>query len=297
MILLDNLNHDCLVPMMRFAAIDVETANADVSSICQIGIVIFENATVVSTWQQLVNPNDFFDFINISIHQITEEVVKDSPAFPQIYPEIVVRLTGTIVVCHTLFDRSAITRATEKCGLPPIECRWLDSARVVRRAWTDCRDSGYGLKYITRKLGIKFDHHVAAEDARAAGEIILHAIAHTGVNLDEWLTRIWNPIQRPSISQEGNPDGPLYGEEVVFTGSLAIPRREAAELAASAGCTVAETVRKSTTILVVGDQDIRCLAGHDKSSKHRKAEKIITDGQPIRIIGEGDFHRLLKTKP
>lgn len=46
---------------------------------------------------------------------------------------------------------------------------------------------------------------------------------------------------------------------------------------------------RDTTILVVGDQDIRLLAGHDKSSKHRKAEKLIKDGYSIRIIGESDF--------
>ena len=48
-------------------------------------------------------------------------------------------------------------------------------------------------------------------------------------------------------------------------------------------------VTRDTTILVVGDQDIRVLAGHDKSSKHRKAEKLIREGYSIRIIGESDF--------
>jgi DNA polymerase-3 subunit epsilon len=281
---------------MRFVAVDVETANADISSICQIGIATFENGSVSSTWQKLVNPNDFFDFVNISIHQITEDAVKDAPTFPQIYPEIASRLTGEIVVCHTLFDRSAIARAIELNNLPPIECRWLDSARVVRRAWAECEESGYGLKHITRKLGIKFDHHVAVEDARAAGEIVLHAIADSGVSLEEWLVRIWKAHPHPTIATDGNPDGPLFGEEVVFTGALSMPRREAAELAAQAGCAVAESVKKTTTLLVIGDQDIRYLAGHEKSSKHRKAEQLISKGQPIRILGEGDFHRLLGAK-
>ena len=70
-------------------------------------------------------------------------------------------------------------------------------------------------------------------------------------------------------------------------------RGEAAVLAAQAGSNVRESVSRETTILVVGDQDIRKLLGHEKSSKHRRAESLIRGGQPIRIIGEGDFLQLV----
>jgi hypothetical protein len=49
--------------------------------------------------------------------------------------------------------------------------------------------------------------------------------------------------------------------------------------------------------LVVGDQVINQLAGHEKSSKHRKAEELIAKGQPIRILGESDFRELLAFVP
>jgi DNA polymerase-3 subunit epsilon len=91
----------------------------------------------------------------------------------------------------------------------------------------------------------------------------------------------------------GNPEGPFAGETVVFTGALVITRREAADLAAGAGCDVADGVTKATTLLVVGDQDIRKLAGQEKSSKHRKAEALIAKGQAIRILGESDFQRIV----
>lgn len=72
-----------------------------------------------------------------------------------------------------------------------------------------------------------------------------------------------------------------------------MPRREAADAAAAAGCQVDSGVTKDTTVLVVGDQDILKLAGQEKSSKHRKAEALIAKGQRIRIVGESDFQRLL----
>jgi DNA polymerase III subunit epsilon len=70
-------------------------------------------------------------------------------------------------------------------------------------------------------------------------------------------------------------------------------RADAAKLAADAGCDVRNSVTHETTLLVVGDQDIRHLAGHEKSSKHRKAEELIRAGQVIRIICERDFLELV----
>jgi DNA polymerase-3 subunit epsilon len=277
----------------NFTAIDVETANADLSSICQVGIVTFENGSLKEKWETFVNPEDEFDGMNVSIHGITEATVKDAPTFPQIHRGIETRLSGRIVVTHTHFDVTAITRAQEKHGLSRFDCSWLDTAKVVRRAWPEFAQSGYGLKPVAKKLGISFGHHNAAEDARAAGEILLFAIRETAVPLNGWFERVKRPISPANISLEGNPEGPLHGEVIVFTGALAITRAEAATLAAGAGCTVVPGVNSKTTLLVVGDQDIRALAGHEKSSKHRKAEELITKGQPIRILRESDFKFLL----
>jgi len=169
---------------------------------------------------------------------------------------------------------------------------------VVRRAWPNFAHSGYGLANVASALGVKFKHHNAVEDARAAGEVFVHAMAQTGLTLSEWLVRVAQPINPEAgcIAREGNPEGPLAGEVVVFTGTLSLPRREAANLAASAGCSVEESVNKRTTLLVAGDQDVRCLAGHEKSSKHRKAEELISKGYGIRILSEGDFLRFIMSE-
>jgi len=54
--------------VLSFVLVDVETANADLSTICQVGIVTFTNATVADTWSTLVNPEEFFDGFNVWIH-------------------------------------------------------------------------------------------------------------------------------------------------------------------------------------------------------------------------------------
>jgi len=282
----------------RFIAVDFETSNADLASICQIGTVSFDDGKVIEAWGSLVNPEDYFDEINVSIHGIEEEMVEHAPKFRDLFGPLATRLRGQIVVSHTSFDRTALTQAIEKYKLAEVECIWLDSARVVRRTWSEFARSGYGLGNVCDVLGIQFKHHDAIEDARAAGEVLLRAMKITGLDIEGWLRRVKQPIDlligepSDSIAVEGNPDGPLAGEEIVFTGTLSMTRREAAVLAATLGCDVATSVKKTTTVLVVGDQDIRQLAGNEKSAKQLKAEELVGRGQPIRILKESDFLRL-----
>jgi len=284
---------------MNFVAIDVETANADMASICSIGAARFENGRVVDEWYSLVDPQDYFDGINVSIHGIDEKMVRGAPTYAEASKTLHAMLQDTVTVTHTHFDRVATHQASSRWRVREPGCTWLDSARVARRAWEECASSGYGLASVCQLIGYKFQHHNALEDAKAAGHVLLAAMERTGLDLDGWLARVNQPIDPSAASygaairRDGNPDGPLHGEVIVFTGALAITRREAADLAASVGCEVDSGVTKKTTLLVVGDMDVQRLAGHSKSSKHRKAEDLAAKGQPIRIIRETDFRELV----
>lgn len=280
---------------MDFVVIDVETANPDLASICQVGIAVFANGLFRESWSSLVNPEDYFDAYNVAIHGIEENMVANAPRWIEMHERLKRGYSHQIVASHTPFDRTAVQRACLRATASPFECRWLDTARVVRRTWPAFSRSGYGLANVASHLGIGFKHHDAEEDARAAGEVLLRAIQETGVSADDWCTLALraNSPSSASEAREANPDGQLYGNVVVFTGALSIPRQEAATAAAEAGCEVAANVTKHTTLLMVGDQDIRKLAGSSKSSKHRKAEELMAKGQSIRIVGESDFGQLI----
>jgi DNA polymerase-3 subunit epsilon len=283
---------------MEFVALDFETANPNMSSICQLGLVHFEDGSLKEEWMTYVDPEDFFDETNISIHGINESTVEGAPTFPDVANRIYNYLDGRIAVCHTHFDRVAIHQACVKYDLRVPTCTWLDSARVARRTWEQFAYRGYGLGNICATLGYQFVQHDALEDAKAAAHILLAAIEKTGMDLHKWLKRVERHIpfshSAGKIARNGNPEGPLYGETVVFTGSLHLSRWTAAEMAAKIGCTVADRVNIGTSIIVVGDQDIKKLKGHEKSSKHRKAEELILKGQALRIISEADFLELIK---
>ncbi len=283
--------------METFNAIDVETANADRASICQIGIVHVQNSVIVDRWQTLVNPEDWFDPWNVSIHGIEEKDVRSSPTLPEVREELRQRLRGSVLVSHTSFDRVAFERAMTRYDLEQLQVTWLDSAKIVRRAWPERYGrKGYGLKNVATDLDISFTHHDALEDARAAAEIVLSACVAAETDIEGWLKRVNRPIGSSlseSPRREGNAEGALFGASLVFTGALGIPRREAADMAAVAGCRVDANVSKKTTILVVGTQDMSKLKGYEKSTKHRKAETLIEKGEDIQILSESDFLDLI----
>lgn len=279
--------------IVHFVALDFETANADLSSICQVGAVEFENGEARRTFSTLVDPEDYFDPMNVGIHGIDEDKVHGAPKLAEVHPQLADFVSGRTVVSHSFFDRAALRQAESRYTLRCIECQWLDTTMVVRRTWAQYSHRGYGLENLARDLGIVFRHHDAVEDARTTGLILLRALNEAQMTLEECLARVKLPINLADaepIRRAGNVEGQFFGEVVVFTGALSIPRRKAADMAAAVGCRVDGGVTKETTLLVVGDQDVtRLAAGATRSSKQLKAEALIARGQSLRILRETDF--------
>ncbi len=170
-----------------FVAIDVETANPDSASICQVGAVCVLDGVVTDTLSVLVDPRSWFSPWNVAIHGITREQVRHAPTFEDIAGRLHEFVGEYVVASHTGFDRVAVSRAHAYWDLAVPRWTWLDTARVTRRAWKQFSRSGYGLANVAAHLGIQFQHHDAAEDARAAAEILVRAMDHTGIDITGWL--------------------------------------------------------------------------------------------------------------
>lgn len=287
---------DLLNKTFRFIAVDVETANADVASICQIGLCCVDENGQTMTLGTLINPKTRFDAGNIGIHGIDAETVRDAPLFDDIIQQFRAFLERHPLVQHSPFDKRAIDAACAKYEVPKLRAKWFDSVTIARQAWPELKgNGGHGLAMLKVFLDLDFEHHDAEEDARAAALVVLRAEAKTGQSFDELATtKSRYAKQYPtSVAVEGRQDGPLFGNVACFTGKLSITRTQAATMAAGAGITVRQTVTKKTTLLVVGDQDLEVLAGHDLSTKHRRALELIEAGQTIRILGETEFKSLI----
>ena len=58
---------------MNFVTIDVETANTDVGSICQIGMAKYIKRKLIDTYYSFVLPQTNFSRTNIEIHENLSE--------------------------------------------------------------------------------------------------------------------------------------------------------------------------------------------------------------------------------
>jgi DNA polymerase-3 subunit epsilon len=177
-----------------FIAIDLETANPNPWSICQIGVATFRKGALSQEWMTYVDPEERFNRDNVAVHGITEAAVRGWPRLPEVAGRLAESLNGQIVVSHSQFDRVALERAFDRYEIRRLDCSWLDSVQVARRAWDGFSKRGFGLENLCRLLGYRYQRHDALGDAKAAGVVVLAAMEQTGIELERWLHQVELPI-------------------------------------------------------------------------------------------------------
>jgi len=310
-----------------FLAIDFETAATVRGSACAVGAVLFEEGEGQKVAYSLINPQipeSDWDPYSIFIHGIQPAEVRDSPSFVEVWEQLVALFPDVPLVAHNAsFDMSVIRAEFARVGFEPSQpLSYTCSATLARKAWPDL--VSVSLPIVCEFLEIELDHHHAASDAAACGELANQAATALGAeSISEALEKVgrqWGEIRpdlsystghvrgkwdssnslrakdfKPDAGADFDEDHPLYGQIIVLTGEMeTMTRREAFQAIASVGAVPGNSVTKKTNFLVVGDQDIRRLAsGESVSSKHRKATEMRDAGHDIQIVGESDFLRLL----
>jgi DNA polymerase-3 subunit epsilon len=263
-----------------FVVIDVETACSRVSSICQVGIVGFRDGREIFEYETLIDPRDEFHAFNTRIHGIAEHHVAGKPTFADVHGVVHGHLSGRTTVAHSYFDKGALAAACRIHDRPVIETVWLDSVRVAQRAWPDLASHRLGL--LAQYLGITHKHHDALSDARAAGWVIVKAIDHTGIALDEWLA----PPRKPGPAPRPAPTGPLSGERIAILGE---PRDgPLAHRIAALGGRIVSAVGNTTSALVIAGRAPFAYSVRN-SGAFRRAEQYRRLGGTIRIVSEHDL--------
>ena len=289
--------------MEKFVALDFETSNYNFSSICQIGIVCFENGNITNAISQLIDPEDYFEGYHVRIHNIKPEDVKGKPTFNEYYPELKTIIENNIIVHHQPFDKSAFDQVCVKYSIEPPLCYWVDNARIVRRIWPERSQKGYGLKDIANMLDITFNHHDALEDARTAGLIFLEACKIKGYCMDDMITNVYEKsrynhssshpqkitgdVLKPDFNKVTDKENPFYGKKVVISGTYTQwpDRKILAELMKNLGADIDTTVTDKTDFLIAGEG-----AG---PSKIQKMKRNIEKGKNAAILTEAMLLKIL----
>ncbi|WP_019241101.1 MULTISPECIES: 3'-5' exonuclease [Bacillus] len=164
---------------MDFVTIDFETANSTRSSICSVGIVQYKNGKIANEYYELVKPkNTYFHPINVSIHGITYEDVRNKSEFNMLWPEIHSLLENHLVIAHNAaFDMSCLRYVLDEYNAPYPNISYNCTLNISKAIWPGL--PSYKLNDLSKKLGYRFDHHNALDDAKACGNILIHALNHT----------------------------------------------------------------------------------------------------------------------
>jgi DNA polymerase-3 subunit epsilon len=207
--------------------------------------------------------------------------------------------------CYSLVSNS-LPYAAEEAGVPLVNHHdAAEDARACAGILIDiaARNGAGSIAELYLSLGLTVSHQPAFDPMRdplsKATQSALEALAGGAGGLAGSAGR---PFQagwpeegaNPAPNAAAEPDHPLYGQTVVFTGELALPRPEAKIRSAELGARPESRVTARTTVLVVGDGFVAAdLRSGRLTGKARRVLELHERGRQIEVLSEGEFLQML----
>lgn len=279
-----------------FTSLDVELANSDYTSICEVGIARFRGGQLVETWRVLVNPESEFEAIyHTNIHGIHDKHINGAPTFPDIYSTLKRFTDNEFCIYHASsgFDQACISKACKKYSLDDLtqNAQWQSTLHLAMKFWPT--EESYKLSNLCKKIGHDYHQHNALEDAIAAA-VIYRAVS--GNEATAAIPAVGGGGDRPrsfrriatrshKTGLKGNPEGRFYKTFVVVSGTFSPPWDDRGELERyldSLGFVPRGNISGRTQILVTGESP--------GPKKIVKAEQ-----QNIKIMSEGEFFQYIES--
>lgn len=159
---------------MTFTALDFETANPAGNSICQIGLVRYEEGEIAREINILIQPPDNHYWSNfIRVHGITPHDTYDSPTFDQVWSVIRPFIEGQLVVAHNAsFDVGCLLATLKYYQIEEPLFEYQCTVKIYRKKIKD-KLQKLNLKALSNRYNIPLNHHDALSDAKACGELYL----------------------------------------------------------------------------------------------------------------------------
>lgn len=260
---------------MKFYALDFETANNFRTSVCQIGLLKYEDDSITEIINAFVNPNTDFLPANTRVHGIDKHKIDGCPDFFYYVNDLVRHLEGEFVVSHSDFDNQVLKQTFENLNLNPLSYRKIDTLRVAKDVWPDLEN--HRLDTVCNYLGIDMcAHHHAYHDAISCAKVLIEAINRSGNELDYFanLSSPRDTIKKPYYKNSGNLkrnrkiENNFINFSVCFTGDVNCfdSKQTAADFAAENGFDVESSITKKVTHVVYG-QDSK----DNQSLKYKEA--------------------------
>ena len=295
----------------EFVVVDIETTGIHYTRdhIIEIAAVKYSNFEEVAVFETLINPQVPIPPTITRITGIRQEDVESAPRFDEIEAEFLNFIGDLPLVGHNLCDFDI--RFIEYTMRRPIPNPIIDTLPLARNVFPNFPN--HRLATLKDILGIDTaTSHRALADVKTTFSLLeccIYVMEHSSIsqatnpgNYDskysEPVHQKYKKIDIKSIHptcNEINLRASLYGKNIVFTGTLSIPREEAMQHAVNAGAVLKTGVSKNTDFLVVGQQDVSIVGADGMSSKEEKAHALNESGKGhIQIISEKEFLDLVK---
>ena len=182
----------------RTVFLDLETTGLSprADGITEVGLVIVEDGAALREWSTLVRPPVPVPPEIVRLTGISNDMLRDAPAFSAIAAELAGLLDGALIVAHNArFDYAFLKQSFAREGIAffaPVLC----TARLAREL-APGQDS-YGLDALMARYGLnQDDRHRALGDARLAYAL---AQALQGTHeADEIAAAVKRVLRRPSL--------------------------------------------------------------------------------------------------
>lgn len=284
-----------------YCVLDTETTGLSAyhDEIIEIGILRVRNNEIVDRYSQLIKPKSPIDPFITSLTGITNEMVEGMPTINDIKNEVLTFIGDDIIVGHnTSFDMRFLSEGFKQ----PVNNYYMDTMQFARKVYPELKH--HRLSDLTEYLGLHNNEHRSIADCIATKELydsIKTTMAAKNLKIEDmWYAHKQSNGKGIDISSfvpenvEIDEDNFFYQKHVVFTGKLErMLRKDAMQLVVNLGGVLDNSVNKQTNYLILGNNDYNAILKGEKSSKHKKAEKLQLEGQDISIIDEYTFYDLL----
>ena len=286
-----------------FVSVDIETTGLypGFDKIIEVAAIRYRNGEPYDSFTSLVNPSMPMPSYICTLTGITDDMLSEAPTLKIVLPQFLAFLADDIVIGHNVhFDINFLYDSCLLLGFAPIINDFIDTLRLSRRLYVDWKD--HRLDTMIKNMGLKTRGlHRALNDAQICADAYLSMQSDPrfaeAIKPREKRRKYSNKLMAGSIVTDGSmidEDSPFFGQVCVFTGTLeAMPRKEAMQIVVDIGGYCADNVTQKTNFLVLGNNDYCTTIKDGKSSKQKKAEKLIEDGADLKIIPESVFWDML----
>ena len=286
-----------------FVVVDIETTGLRPASdnIIEIAAIKVVNNKIVDRFQSLINPLCSVDYYITAITHITNEMLEDAPTIDAVLPIFKGFIGDSILLGHNVnFDVNFLYENFMNVFYQPLRNDFIDTLKLSRRTMLHLKS--HKLEILCREFDLVNDNaHRALSDCEVTLKIYhrLRDICPTD-NFSKKPIRTYakpKTVNAPTHSFKFTgdvSDSPLFEKNCIITGKLEIfNRKDAEDMILDFGGNISNSVTKKTNYLILGNNDFNPNVIGGKSSKHKKADELLSAGCDIQIISEDMFLDIL----